>query len=401
MHPYPARKTQVIHTRGDDRAIGRQHAEAVGEFATKGMVKFYYDFWRHLFEAQPEGWLERSAFSAIKYLVDPVLMRRLFSRVPEFAKERVLGVGEVSGMPVEQMVTALVLPDLLPMLQAYLTRLRPASFVDVSAPPRFGCSSFVANGKRFLHGRNLDFPGVSYWDRFQVIQSTARTGALRFIGFTTAGVPLCGITGVNEAQISVSLHQHYCKLTSLAGTLPFITAEEILSKARSIEDAVEILERSRVATSWAFIITDGKRRRSIIAECHPRARGIRKIEQEGGVLAHSNFFQTDSCRPAEYATTARMNWDNYWRKTRLEELVRGAGRDLTPGQAATFLSDHFDRYWDEEKIINRTVSQVYNIQSLVLDPENMTAWLAEGDCPVHLRGYREVRSRQDFRRWGW
>src|SRR5262249_3838545 len=154
----------------------------------------------------------------------------------------------------------LILPDLMPMLQAYLTRLKPALFIEATPPPKFGCSSFVSSGKHFLHGRNLDFPGVSFWDRYPVIQSTQRKGWLRYIGFTTAGVPRAGITGINEAQLSVSLHQHYCRETTLKGTLPFATAEEILGRAQTLQQAMDILRESIPATSWAFIITDGKTR---------------------------------------------------------------------------------------------------------------------------------------------
>lgn len=388
-HPYPAAKTKVIHVQGTEREIGRQHASLVGDGVSTGMAACYFDFWKRLFENRPDSILERSAFRAIKYLIDPLLLGRLTARIPEFAKERVRGISEVAGIPYEQLLTTVVLPDLLPLLQAYLTRLKPASFIDAGAPPRFGCSSFVSNGSRFLHGRNLDFPGVSYWDRYQVIQATQRKGCLKYIGFTTAGVPLGGITGINEAQVSVSLHQHYCRAVSLSGAGPFMISEEILSRAKTAEEALEILRRSRVSTSWAFIVTDGKSRKGFIYECHPHAAGLRRLTSGEPVLAHSNFFQTEECRPAEYATTARMNWDNYWRKTRLEELVTGSRETLTMGNAAKIMSDHFDPYWEEEKIVNRTISQVYNIQSLVLDPEEMKVVIAEGDSPVQIRRYRE------------
>jgi hypothetical protein len=85
-----------------------------------------------------------------------------------------------------------------------------------------------------------------------------------------------------------------------------------------------------------------------------------------------------------------MNWDNYSRKSRLEDLVISRRGELTMLDGAKFLSDHFDPYWGEEKPFNRTISQVYNIQSLVIDPVNMRALMAEGDAPIHLGHYREL-----------
>jgi hypothetical protein len=353
------------------------------------MVKFYYEFWKQILETQFDAnpW-ERSVLRGIRYLLDPVLLNRLFKGIPPFAHERIEGIAGAVGLPFRDLATVLVLPDLFPMLQAYLSRIRPQMFVEV-AFPKFGCSSFIHSGDHFLHGRNLDFPGVGYWDRFPVIQATWPAKGLRYVGFTSAGVPIGGITGINEAQISVSLHQHYCRKTSLKGVLPFVIAERILMEARSLDDALGILRSSQVATSWAFIVTDGKKRDGFVYECHPYAAGIRFLAEHEGLLAHANYFQTGECQPAEYATTARMNWDNYWRKTRLENLVRAAGHAMTPAQACQIISDHFDPYWGVEKIVNRTVSQLYNIQSLVLDPEKMRVWIAEGDAPIHLGQYQE------------
>src|SRR5690606_27710073 len=95
------------------------------------------------------------------------------------------------------------------------------------------------------------------------------------------------------------------------------------------------------------------------------------------------------CEVAQYSASARMNWDNFSRKSRLEALVRKAGYEMTPAQAVKAVSDHFDPYWESEKIINRTVSQVYNIQSLVWDPEKMKLYMAEGDAPIQIRSFRE------------
>jgi hypothetical protein len=328
-------------------------------------------------------------FRAGRRLVDPLLVRRLTSQLPSFLTDRVQGMADVSKSTPSELMTAMVLPDLLPLLEVFAYRIRPKSFIEVVPPPRFGCSSFIARGSHFLHGRNLDFPGVAYWDRYQVIQVTEPQSGLRYIGFTTAGAPICGITGINEAQISVSLHQHYCREASLRGEPPFSVGERILNRAKTLDEAVEILKSSRLVSSWAFILTDGKTRDALIYECHPKASGIRRLSpSEAPHLAHANYFQTDNCRPAEFATTARMNWDNHARKSRLDQLVTEAG-DMTPEQAARIISDQYDPYWGEEKIINRTVSQVYNVQSLVLDSEKMKVYLAEGNAPVQGGRYQE------------
>jgi Acyl-coenzyme A:6-aminopenicillanic acid acyl-transferase len=388
-HPYPSEPTRIVHVGGSDYDIGYQHAVQVGEAASKGMAKFYYDFWKRMMGSVGESGWEAPLLRVAKRLVDPVLINKLASQLPEYAQERLRGVSAATGRSVRELATAMVLPDLMPILEVVLSKLRPNQLIEVLPPPMFGCSSFIARGQSFLHGRNLDFPGVGYWDRYPVIQVTHPRGKLKYVGFTTAGAPLAGITGVNEAQISVSLHQHYCREASFSGTLPFVIGEEILSRARSLVDAKKILQTFRLSSSWAFILTDGKTREGMIYEGQPRTSGAQSITDQQPVLAHSNFFQTAQCRPSEFAATSRMNWDNYCRKSRLETNVRNAGEGLTAAQAAVFLSEHYDPFWEEEKPVNRTVSQAYNIQSLVLDSEKMKVYFAEGNAPVHFHEYHE------------
>ncbi|MBY0370783.1 C45 family peptidase [bacterium] len=370
---------RTLHLSGSDREIGRQHGEALGECVGQGMIAFYRGVvGRLLSRSQP---VLRPALNSL--FVNPWL-RRMPS---ESATQRIQGLAEVSGIPEGDLRLALVLPDVGPLLQGALGKWFPSLYADLSQI-RLGCSSFMASGERFLVGRNLDFPGVGYWDRFPVIQCVTPKQGLRAIHFTTAGVPIGGITGINEAQIFVAIHQHYCRTYSLSGTLPFLIGERILNEARSLKDAQEILQSARLSNGWAFILADGKTRESLVWEASPNTHAV--LQPQGGVLAHANAFQSTACRGEEYATTAQMAWDNQARRQRLEALVRKAGPGLTPAQACAAISDHWDGFWEEEKVVNRTVSMGLNVQSVVVDPERMEAWVATGETPVHLREYQKV-----------
>lgn len=330
----------------------------------------------------------RMAFRAARGAID-LLSRRLQKNAPEFLTGRVKAMAESAGLPVDEAMLALVLPDLMPMLQAMLSRLAPGRFVDPMSVPRFGCTSFLSAGQSFLVGRNLDFPGVAYWDRYPILQLTSVPGALRYIAFTTAGVPLGGITGINEDQIYVALHQHYSRRFSWKGRLPFAVAEEILMKARSVEQALEILRGAEIATAWAFVLADGKSRDMVIAEAQPGRVAVRRPIGGRAYLSHANYFHDPDLRSDEYATSARMNWDNQARCRRLGSLIQAQGFELGAEAAVKAVSDAVDPYYCDEKVVNRTVSQLYNIQSLVLDPEKMRVWTAEGACPIHLGDYAE------------
>ncbi len=384
--PHDEFRYRVLSTEGTDEEMGRLHGEVFRDEAHRGMLDFYIRLWRRILE--PQGVSPRTGFwlQKVTGMAAPRLLRLFAGKVPPWLDDRMKGMQSALQVDDITIRTALVLPDLLPFLQSLWVTFRPDDFVAVNMPS-FGCTSFVANGDRFFVGRNLDFPGVGYWDRFPVIQHFKRTKGLSYLGFTTAGVPVAGITGVNEAQLVVSIHQHYSRRATYSGELPFSIGERILRDCRSVDEAKAILDGARVSSSWAFVVADGKSREAMLYEISPRGRGSKWLD--GRYLGHSNHFQTPVCQAGEYATGARMNWDNRCRRTRLEELLERAGGRLDERGATQILCDHWDPFWNEPKVANRTVSQVYNIQSVLIDPVTMKAWVGEGESPLHLGHYSE------------
>lgn len=389
FHPYPAQKTQIIFVDGSERNRGQQHAEQLGSALNSGMAPFYFQFYQRLLNPSSQLGFEKIGYQFLSFAIEEIFSKRLQNQIPLELRSRIQGVSEVSGISEKAFLTTLVLPDLLPMLQAYWLKWKPDLAIDAAAPPRFGCSSFIAKGNKFLLGRNLDFPGVAYWDRFPVLEVVHPPSGYKYVGFTSAGVPLAGISGINEKGISIALHQHYCFETNLSGKLPFVAAEQLLNQAKNLNEALEILRKAELASSWAFIVADREARDGFIFESTPTQSGVRWLKDESNVLTHSNYFKSPDLQGRDYATTERMNWDNFWRCETLNQVVKKNLEELSVEKAVKWMSCHRDPFWDEEKIVNRTVSQVYNIQSYVIDLEDMKLFLAEGECPIHLRTYQE------------
>lgn len=382
-------RIRVIHTSGTDRDIGSQHAEMLGDGVREGMVRFFSQLWERLTDAGGKSLTGKIALSTFKNYVAPSLKGRLIRQIPPFARERLEGMAQTAGMAAEDLYPLLVLPDFGPVLQAIQGRLFPKRFVEFQ-PPAFGCSSFFVGKPHFYFGRNLDFPGTAYWDRFPVIQCFDRKAGLKFIGFTSAGIPFGGISGINEAQISVALHQHFTNRYRWDGELPFLIAERILQNAVTLDEAIAILEKSRVASAWAFLLADGKSRTACIVEALPDRISVRRWNAADSGLAHSNYLVSESCRDCETSASARMSWDNFYRRNRIESELARVGEGFEAAMGVKLLGDGLDPYWGMEKTLNRVVSQNYNIKSMLFNLDEMKVWIGENnDGPVHLGHYRE------------
>jgi tetratricopeptide (TPR) repeat protein len=380
---------RVIHTRGTDREIGAQHAQLLGPCVNEGMVLYFELLWKNLTDGSGRGWAEQMTLSAFRNTVAPYLKGKLVRQIPEFARQRLEGMGAVCGLPVERLLPLLVLPDFGPILQAMQSQWFPNRFVEFQ-PPSFGCSSFFVGRDPFYFGRNLDFPGTNYWDRYPVIQYFDRTEGLKYLGFTSAGIPFGGISGINEAGISVALHQHFSNRYRWDGQLPFFISEKVLQNAQTLEQAVALIEESRVASAWAFLIADSRQRKAAIVEALPDRKSVRYWNPSDAPLAHSNYLVTDACRECETSASARMSWDNYYRRKRLEDRLLEMGDAFSPALGVQLLGDGWDPYWEQEKVLNRVVSQNYNIKSMLLDLTNRKLWMAENTAPpIHLGKYSE------------
>lgn len=379
--------TQFMCLRGSDYEIGRQHAEQMSVPFQESMAGFYSDLWNYMQNVPFSDVREQWGLKLLSHSLFPVLKTRLLRGVPPFARERIRGMSDVLRVPMAALETAVVLPDLLPLLQSLAVRMQPSHFSPVIEVPTLGCSSLVSIGRSLVHGRNLDFPGMGYWDRSPVIQLTETKGALKTVSFTTASVPVGGITALNEAGISVCLHQHYSRNWSTRGAPPFAIAEAALQRFSKLEDIVDYISRERVSSAWAFVICDGKTKHSVVLEKDARHCGIRSYDSSQLSFSHSNYFQTQACQGNEYSISEKMSWDNHARKLRLDQLSSEMAGQGGPIEIARAMSDHWDPYWQQTKLVNRTVSQAFNIQSVVMDLTEMKVWIAEGASPVHLREY--------------
>lgn len=128
------------------------------------------------------------------------------------------------------------------------------------APP--GCSNFAAWGKwttdgRLLHGRNLD------WN----IDRGAQDGAAILVWRPKGGRPFMmvgwtgsigSVSGMNADGITFGEMTSSSSDETFDGLPLMLMMRRVLEKARTLDEAVQIVRNSAPTTGWNFILGDGK-----------------------------------------------------------------------------------------------------------------------------------------------
>lgn len=136
----------------------------------------------------------------------------------------------------------------------------------------FSCTGFVVPGAltddgRLLHGRNLD-ADLYAWNGAPVLFLMDETDAAphwhKYAGFGTAGLLYPGgISGINDAGISVSLHQlsttrYDMKPRSGRADLAPFLQQRILREAGSLSEAIDIVHDAAHFAAWVIVCADAK-----------------------------------------------------------------------------------------------------------------------------------------------
>lgn len=293
-------------------------------------------------------------------LVYNQIVRLMHRNAPRGISEELDAMAAAMGRDSIYLKRAVSLPDTAVLLNA-LGALKPFRSL-----PAAGCTSVARkDGQRYLYGRNLDFAGAGIWDLhplITIVSPPEATGELKHVVFGAHGVHFGGITGVNEAGISFAVHQNYMKSGSLNGVPMFYIGELVLREAKSLEEAVKLLDRYRPGPLWTFVLNDLKTGEAMAVESSGEHFAVRKME--GGIFAQTNHVMHQSVREDEFISLGTKLNSVYRMKLALEKLEEMRGSAVGPGGLARILSYQEDA--DGELSAYHDVLKAHTIQTVLL-----------------------------------
>jgi isopenicillin-N N-acyltransferase-like protein len=254
-------------------------------------------------------------------------------------------------------------------------------------------TSFVAalrdpSGDRLLVGRTLALPGAA--DGGDAAAARPLVSFVRspdVIPFASVGWPgLVGVvTGVNAEGIAVLVHPaHTTDMERVPAAQPAtLVAREILENARSLDDAVAVLEHATPLGASSFLLIDGPERTWAVVERSPSAVAVRR-DQPAVV---TDIFTSDAFADNPENDRATRTRPAAMRAARADKLLRG--RMAGPADALAILRDDRDDAGAPLPLGHRgALRDPSAVHTVLLDASTMVLWVADGpDAAGRFRAF--------------
>jgi hypothetical protein len=401
--PYPL---LVMRLRGSQAAIGAQHGAVLTRHGGYAATNAFYPTMaaRMLGLGLPHAARRptEAIFGALLLAKAMVLHRYRGRRFPEYLarNEAMLAA---AGVP-KRVAAAMLTMDVLQNTVALLGRAGafPAHVAGFAAIP--ACSSLAAWGGAsadgaLLHARTFDFPGATIWDHSPAVVFCEPDDGLRYGFVTTRGADLPGVTGFNEAGITLTAHTRFHRDVRFAAPSIADLGHEIIRRARTVSEAVSVAREVGSASTWGLLVSSAAERDAVVIETTGDAVEATRAPRGAAHLACTNRYLAPSLQPGEVATSAAFVLDSDARLRRLHERVREAVDGLTAEDLESLLGDYrapdaVDLTDDVERLSGDCVVSAMGVQAIVAEPDARRIRVSVGRAPAGLGPYVTVP-------WSW
>ncbi|MBW1686631.1 MAG: hypothetical protein JRS35_16390 [Deltaproteobacteria bacterium] len=364
----------LLRLSGSGYQMGLQHGSLLREPIRQGVVPRFgrYTEFAHLLRV-----LAPEQRRAIQEQLDRQIFDRLERFVPEAYRDELRGIADGSGLDYGLVYRGNFLSELG---QITAGRGGPATLEATG-----GCTGFVVGGPatadgRLLHGKNTDYLGVGVWDRHPTLVFCRPDDGYAYVKVSSAGLIKCN-SCMNEHGITLGGHILFSSDTSQEGVAFTVFENEVMRRARSLAEAIAIIEEQPRAGAFAFLVSDHKAGEAVALECSRSEVGKRPLE--AGALVMSNMCSASASQVGNdlllRGGVARNPISRFRRMTQMIDEQHGR---IDLAQAAAFLGDHFDPASGRERGVGHTIASIASVTSVVFVPELRQVWIGLGPAPA-------------------
>jgi tetratricopeptide (TPR) repeat protein len=254
--------------------------------------------------------------------------------------------------------------------------------------PLVGCTSFAAWGQatgdgHLLIGRNFDFSAGRCFDTNKVVMRVKPDRGRAYLSVAWPGM-VGVVTGLNDAGIFVAINAAASDDSCTIGMPVSLVAREVLQYAGSLDEAVEIIRRSRVFVTDAYLVADGRSGQAVVVEKTPARSAVRR--PAASHLVCSNHFLAAEFRADAANARYMAAGTSVDRHNRMEALVGARLGRLGPAEAAAILRDRMVPGMQAPGMGNAAaINPLIATHSVIVDATAGIVWVSAG--PHQLGAY--------------
>lgn len=224
------------------------------------------------------------------------------------------------GVPASKVFKALYYPDFGEMLAA-VNYAKNDTFMDI---PELGCSTFVSpkseSNAGVLFGRNLEFGGVGFFDRYPAVVylHSSDPKDQPYIQMTALGIPGTH-TAYNKSGMMFSLHQLTANQINPVGDLILNVMDELSRRAHTLAEARAMIESKKFTTPWKMIIASEAENSGFVVEVSPKGKYFFDMANSG--IGESNHVRAKELKKDEFFATYNYVQSSVIRKSALHKAL--------------------------------------------------------------------------------
>lgn len=376
----------VLRVSGSFYDMGYQHGQALAEKIRRGPVPYFKQYLERVIGGAMKGPLSPVVWG----LMRQVLGRRVLKQLPRFAHETLEGLAAGADLPLASLIDGYTMPDSFLWVASRMMQMqRPGPAIAHRLMLGMGCTSAIAWGDatedgRLLHARNFDFYGVGPWPEAATVIFAQPDHGQRYVSVASAGVPLGGVTAMNEAGLTLTVHQHlFTDRARLGGVPTGLVGDIVMREAESLDDAEKILREQRPIGCWTYLVTDGRTRQVLCFEENPDRKAVRRTGASASTFGYANVYLDEALG----ATEVNL-YPSYWRHNanrhrRANALLEERAAPHTPASMGAILADA----GGIDCRISGAIGMLMTVGSVVFRPEDGTLWVGSGAAPTSIGDY--------------
>ncbi len=266
---------------------------------------------------------------------------------------------------------------------------------------KMGCTGISASASSsrdgaLLHGRNFDTGLLGFYEPEQVIVINRQKNGTTSVGLGSAGLHYAGgISGINNHGLSVSLHELQTEGTQIrydrgeSDIAPYLL-HSVLLKARSLNEAIAMIQTRKGFGAWTFFISDAKTDESASIELSGDTVVVARRAQNK-FLGQSNHFLGGKTSQEGYEYSLNKTLETRARLAHVERTLDEDFGKIDAQWVINRLSGHTDELVGARSF-GRTTTKLYTAATHVMQPGRMQWWMSVAETyPTnrsHFVGFR-------------